>query len=280
MNHYKTSLIGKKKSKKTRNKSRAYASNRNIIKINIHHPKNRRRTKRVEIIKKPIHETVKPNFMNVHVATPSPHREVVSMMQAMKHQEDIKNITQQNNLNQKLLQQLLNANKLNENTTADGTNTPQNLGRTDDVADDDSLEFNDSHLTPVIPTPETPQKLPEERKEEMLTPDNIRDLASRSGLDETEVMRIADFYKIPGEYTEDTEHKINIRTFIKENMRFLYDNGFIVQGDSLPPSKQILKDLKDFYTTNIGNLPRRNNAKRDVNLDQMYRELIDYINKN
>ena len=70
MNHYKTSLIGKKKSKKTRNKSRAYASNRNIIKINIHHPKNRRRTKRVEIIKKPIHETVKPNFMNVHVATP------------------------------------------------------------------------------------------------------------------------------------------------------------------------------------------------------------------
>ena len=97
--------------------------------------------------------------MNVHVATPSPHREVVSMMQAMKHQEDIKNITQKNNLNQKLLQQLLNANKLNENTTADGTTTPQNLGRTDDVADDDSLEFNDSHLTPVIPTPKTPQNV-------------------------------------------------------------------------------------------------------------------------
>ena len=179
-----------------------------------------------------------------------------------------------------MLQQLLNANKFNENTTVDGTNAPQYLGRTDDVADDDSIEFNDSHLTPVIPTPETPQKLPEERKEEMLTPENIRDLASRSGLDETEVMRIADFYKIPGEYTEDTEHKINIRTFIKENMRFLYDNSFIVQGDSLPPSKQILKDLKDFYTTIIGNLPRRNNTKRDVNLDQMYRELIDYINKN
>ena len=99
------------------------------------------------------------------------------MMQAMKHQEDLKNITQQNNLNHKLLQHLLNANKLNENTTADGTIAPKNLGRIDDVTDNDSLAFNDSHLTPVIPTPKTPQKLPAETKEEMLSPENIRDLA-------------------------------------------------------------------------------------------------------
>ena len=99
------------------------------------------------------------------------------MMQAMKHQEDLKNITQQNNLNHKLLQQLLNANKLNENTTADGTNAPQNLGRIDDVTDNDSLAFNDFHLTPVIPTPKTPQKLPAETKEEMLSPENKHDLA-------------------------------------------------------------------------------------------------------
>ena len=113
-----------------------------------------------------------------------------------------------------------------------------------------------------------------------MSPADIRDIASRNGLDESEVARLAHFYRIPSEYTgDDAEHKINIRTFIKENMRFLYDNGFIVPGDSLPQSKKIVKDLKDFYTTNIGNLPRRNNAKGDVNLDQMYRELIDYINK-
>ena len=57
MKHYKTSLVVKKKSKKTRSKSRAYASNRNIIKINIHHLKNRRRTKHLgNKKKKTIHE--------------------------------------------------------------------------------------------------------------------------------------------------------------------------------------------------------------------------------
>ena len=107
-------------------------------------------------------------------------------------------------------------------------------------------------------------------------------MASRNGLDETEVIRITDFSKISGEYTgveTVVEHTTTIRIFMKANMRFLYDNNFIVPGDPLPPSKQIVKDLKQFYTTNIGSLPRRNNAKRDVNLDQMYREIIDYINK-
>ena len=55
-------------------------------------------------------------------------------------------------------------------------------------------------------------------------------------------------------------------------MRFLYDYKFMVPGDPLPPLKQIVKDLKQFYTTNIGSLPHRNYAKRDVNLDQMYRD--------
>ena len=40
-----------KNSKKIKNKNRAYASNRNIIKINIHCPRNRRKNKTIEPIK-------------------------------------------------------------------------------------------------------------------------------------------------------------------------------------------------------------------------------------
>ena len=58
----------------------------------------------------------------------------------------------------------------------------------------------------------------------MLTPENIRDLASRSGLDETEVMRIADFYKFPGEYTgDDAEHMAVHQAWIqlRRNKKFV-----------------------------------------------------------
>ena len=49
--------------------------------------------------------------------------------------------------------------------------------------------------------PETPQKLQEESKEAILSPADTRDIPSKNWLDETEIIRITDFYKIPGEYS-------------------------------------------------------------------------------
>ena len=84
---------------------RAYARNRNIIKINIHNLKNRRRNKHVETIKKPINEKIKPTtsrscFNEASTATPNNN----------------KNIARQNDLNQKILQQLFNTNKSDESS--------------------------------------------------------------------------------------------------------------------------------------------------------------------
>ena len=100
-----------KKSKKNKNKNkiknRAYASNKNVIKINIHHPRNRRRARTVEPIKlRSINETPRASmFTNVHLPTPIAHREVVSSLQAMQHQQQIVNMLRQNDLNQKMLKQ-------------------------------------------------------------------------------------------------------------------------------------------------------------------------------
>ena len=67
--------------------------------------------------------------------------------------------------------------------------------------------------------------------------------------------------------------------FIHEEAKFLYNNGFINEGEDLPPSKQIVKDLKRFYSTLSGALPRRNNVKRNVNLDQVHRGVSEYSSK-
>ena len=179
------------------------------------------------------------------------------------------NLARQNQFNQKILKQqaeLLNLNKPDQNAT-------NNVDSTDLF--DDQLSFDDKHLMPFFQSPKIDKT---EKAESVFSPAEISDLASKNGLDEDEIERLVEHYRIQNNKDHDQPGKMRIGSFLKNHAGFLYSEGLLKQDEELPSKKEIAELLKQYYTSNIGILPVRPGSNA-VDMNELYRELIKHINK-
>ena len=160
-------------------------------------------------------------FTNVHLPTPTAHHEVMSSLQAMQHQQQMVNMLRQNDLNQKLLkqqEQLLNMNKSNQNAAEDEAKT--DVENNDSF--DDQISFADQHLMPFFDSPIGDEP---EKAEGVFSPEEISDLTSKNGLDEDEIERLVEHYKIQNSADHDQSGKMRTGSFLKNHAGFLYSEG-------------------------------------------------------
>ena len=103
-----------------------------------------------------------------------------------------------------------------------------------------------------------------------------RNLHKKNGIDEDEMKSVIDHYGIQNSAEYDKSGKIRIGSFIKNHLGFLISEGIIKKGENRD-TKDVVEDLKEYYKSNIGELPTRQG--NTVNMDEMYKELIKHINK-
>ena len=114
---------------------------------------------------------------------------------------------------------------------------------------DDQLSFTDQHLMPFFSSPVGDEP---EKAEGVFSPEEISDLASKNGLDEDEIERLVEHYKIQNSADHDQSGKMRIWSFLKNHAGFLYSEGLLKEDEELPRKKDIVVLLKEYFKNNIG----------------------------
>ena len=110
---------------------------------------------------------------------------------------------------------MLNINKSNQSEADDKAK----IGVENNDSFDDQLSFADHHLMPFFSSPVGDEP---EKAEGVFSPEEISDLASKNGLDEDEIERLVEHYKIQNSVDHDQLGKMRIGSFFKKIMQDFY----------------------------------------------------------